>query len=35
MVIRAVRRAFSEIGWSWGGTWTTRKDYQHFSQSGR
>lgn len=35
MVTRAVRSAFADIGWSWGGTWTTRKDYQHFSASGR
>jgi poly-gamma-glutamate synthesis protein (capsule biosynthesis protein) len=35
MVTRAVRDAFSDIGWEWGGTWTTRKDYQHFSASGR
>ncbi|MGH8893878.1 MAG: M15 family metallopeptidase [Actinomycetes bacterium] len=35
MVTRAVRRAFASIGWSWGGAWTTRKDYQHFSSTGR
>jgi poly-gamma-glutamate synthesis protein (capsule biosynthesis protein) len=35
MVTRAVRRAFRDIGWGWGGSWSTRKDYQHFSQSGR
>jgi poly-gamma-glutamate synthesis protein (capsule biosynthesis protein) len=35
MVTRAVRKAFRAIGWSWGGDWTTRKDYQHFSQTGR
>jgi D-alanyl-D-alanine carboxypeptidase len=28
-------RAFSEIGWTWGGTWSSLKDYQHFSQNGR
>jgi D-alanyl-D-alanine carboxypeptidase len=28
-------RAFSRIGWVWGGTWTSSKDYQHFSASGR
>jgi len=27
--------AFREIGWSWGGAWTTLKDYQHFSATGR
>ncbi len=27
--------AFREIGWSWGGDWTTLKDYQHFSANGR
>jgi hypothetical protein len=26
-----VVRAFAQIGWSWGGHWTTSKDYQHFS----
>jgi hypothetical protein len=35
MLTRAVRRAFRDIGWSWGGAWTTRKDYQHFSATGR
>lgn len=35
MVTRGVRRAFASIGWSWGGAWTTRKDYQHFSATGR
>jgi len=24
-------RAFARIGWEWGGTWTSGKDYQHFS----
>jgi hypothetical protein len=28
-------RAFSAIGWKWGGEWTNYKDYQHFSESGR
>ena len=28
-------RAFDAIGWSWGGRWTSVKDYQHFSASGR
>ena len=27
--------AFARQGWSWGGDWTTLKDYQHFSASGR
>lgn len=35
MVNRAVRDAFTAIGWGWGGTWTKVKDYQHFSASGR
>jgi poly-gamma-glutamate synthesis protein (capsule biosynthesis protein) len=26
-----VVRAFARIGWEWGGTWLTSKDYQHFS----
>jgi len=26
-----VVRAFAEIGWEWGGTWSSGKDYQHFS----
>lgn len=37
-VIRAgdvVVRAFARIGWKWGGEWSTAKDYQHFSASGR
>jgi D-alanyl-D-alanine carboxypeptidase len=28
-------RAFGAIGWGWGGNWTSSKDYQHFSASGR
>ena len=27
-------RAFADIGWSWGGSWRTLKDYQHFSATG-
>jgi len=27
--------AFAEIGWEWGGDWTTLKDYQHFSLNNR
>lgn len=37
-VIRArdvVVRAFTRIGWEWGGRWIHSKDYQHFSASGR
>lgn len=30
-----VVRAFADIGWTWGGYWTTAKDYQHFSATGR
>ena len=30
-----VWRAFDDIGWEWGGTWTNSKDYQHFSSNGR
>jgi hypothetical protein len=36
-VIRAddvVVRAFERIGWEWGGTWSSSKDYQHFSADG-
>jgi poly-gamma-glutamate synthesis protein (capsule biosynthesis protein) len=29
-----VVRAFDRIGWEWGGTWTSSKDYQHFSAGG-
>jgi D-alanyl-D-alanine carboxypeptidase len=28
-------RAFDAVGWGWGGRWTSVKDYQHFSASGR
>ena len=27
--------AFASIGWKWGGYWTSAKDYQHFSATGR
>lgn len=30
-----VWRAFRRIGWEWGGTWRSAKDYQHFSANGR
>ena len=28
-------RAFEAAGWKWGGRWTSLKDYQHFSTTGR
>jgi hypothetical protein len=31
----ALVRAFDRIGWGWGGRWTSVRDYQHFSASGR
>jgi hypothetical protein len=30
-----VVRAFASIGWEWGGSWSSIKDYQHFSATGR
>jgi poly-gamma-glutamate synthesis protein (capsule biosynthesis protein) len=30
-----VVRAFARIGWTWGGTWSSGKDYQHFSATDR
>jgi len=30
-----VVRAFEDAGWQWGGHWTSSRDYQHFSVSGR
>jgi hypothetical protein len=30
-----VVKAFAEIGWGWGGHWSSIKDYQHFSATGR
>lgn len=30
-----VWQAFAAIGWGWGGDWSSSKDYQHFSASGR
>ena len=30
-----VTKAFASIGWGWGGNWSSGKDYQHFSSSGR
>ncbi|CAN5816461.1 M15 family metallopeptidase [soil metagenome] len=26
---------FDAVGWSWGGNWSSSKDYQHFSATGR
>ena len=31
----ALVRAFDAVGWGWGGRWSSVKDYQHFSASGR
>ena len=28
-------KIFASAGWKWGGNWTSPKDYQHFSKSGR
>ena len=28
-------RAFESVGWRWGGRWSSSKDYQHFSTTGR
>jgi len=30
-----VTTAFAHIGWTWGGTWHSGKDYMHFSSNGR
>jgi hypothetical protein len=27
-------KMFRDAGWQWGGSWTDRKDYQHFEKSG-
>ena len=27
--------AFRAVGWTWGGSWSTPKDYMHFSSTGR
>lgn len=37
MVVRghAVVEAFAAVGWGWGGDYSSFRDYQHFSQSGR
>jgi hypothetical protein len=29
-----VVKAFASIGWKWGGSWSSSKDYQHFSSNG-
>lgn len=29
-----VTKAFAEIGWGWGGNWSSSKDWMHFSASG-
>ncbi|WP_231618540.1 M15 family metallopeptidase [Nonomuraea sp. SBT364] len=29
-----VVRAFADVGWEWGGSWSGTKDYQHFSKGG-
>ena len=31
----AATEAFADIGWGWGGEWTSLKDWMHFSASGR
>jgi hypothetical protein len=31
----AVVRAFTRIGWGWGGSWQHSKDFEHFSANGR
>jgi hypothetical protein len=37
MVVRPgpVARAFEAVAWRWGGDWSSAKDYQHFSRTGR
>ncbi len=30
-----VVRAFASIGWTWGGTWHSLQDLQHFSRNGQ
>jgi hypothetical protein len=37
MIVRgsAPVRAFSAVGWGWGGNWSSSPDYQHFSSNGR
>jgi hypothetical protein len=35
MVHAGVVQAFASVGWGWGGHWSSAKDYQHFSATGR
>jgi hypothetical protein len=37
MIVRgsAAVRAFSAVGWGWGGRWSSSPDYQHFSSTGQ
>jgi hypothetical protein len=28
-------RAFTQVGWTWGGTWRSLKDRMHFSLNGQ
>ena len=35
MLTPAARRAFTDLGWGWGGTWRSLKDYMHFSSTNR
>jgi len=30
----AAWKAFAAVGWSWGGDWSSLKDYMHFSANG-
>ncbi len=30
-----VVKAFTSIGWKWGGSWSSLKDFQHFSANGK
>jgi hypothetical protein len=30
-----VVKAFKSVGWTWGGTWSSLKDFQHFSANGK
>ncbi len=30
-----VVQRFSDVGWTWGGSWSDRKDYQHFEKPAR
>jgi len=29
-----VQRMFSAVGWGWGGTYSSKKDWMHFSSTG-